>query len=134
MQELIIPVVVASWPAKARKVKVVLKPVGYLTSKAPRVRVEAAGTGRLFNADINLLSRRVLVKVKDPASGKVVFKHNDALTIEPDGTAVTVQLAIVTPKPEISHGTPLVVEVLDADDEELLARQDVELKIDITDW
>ena len=74
------------------------------------------------------------VKIKDPASGKLVFRHNEPLTIEPDGTAMTVQMVIVTPKPELSHGTPLVVEVLDADNEELLAREEVELKIDITDW
>ena len=68
LQEMIIPVVVASWPAKARKVNVVLKPVGHITSEAPRVQVQAASTGQLFNADVNLLARRVLVKVKDPAS------------------------------------------------------------------
>jgi len=134
LQELVIPVVVASWPAKARKVNIVLKPVGVLTSEAPRVQVQAAATGQLFNADINLLSRRVQVKIKDPSSGKLVFRHNEALTVEPEGPVITIQLAIVTPKPELKYGTPLVVEVLDADDEELLAREEVALKIDISEW
>jgi hypothetical protein len=134
LQELIIPVIVASWPAKARKVKVVLKPVAHIASEAPRIQVQAAATGQLFNADTNLLSRRVLVKIKNPTSGKVVFKHSEAVNVEPEGSAVTIQLAIVTPKPEMSYGSPLAVEVIDADDEELLAREDVELKVDISDW
>ena len=32
------------------------------------------------------------------------------------------------------YGTPLLVEVLDADDEEILMREDVTLKTDISDW
>lgn len=133
LQELVIPVVVTSWPAKAKKVKVVLKPVGHIASEAPRVQVQAAATGQLFT-DVNLLSRRVVVKVKDPASGKLVFRHNEVVTVEPDGPAITIQLAIVSPKPELSYGTPLLVELLDADDEELLAREETSLKMDITDW
>ncbi len=134
LQEMIIPVVVATWPMKARKVNVVLKPVGYITSEAPRVQVQAASTGQLFNADVNLLARRVLVKVKDPATGKLVFRHSDPITIEPEGAAVTLQLQVVEPKPQLSYGTPLLVEVLDADDEEILLREDVTLKTDISDW
>ncbi len=38
LQEMIIPVVVATWPVKARKVNVVLKPVGHIASEAPRSR------------------------------------------------------------------------------------------------
>ena len=42
LQELVIPVVVATWPAKASKVEVVLKPVGHIaTGIAP-----GAGPGR----------------------------------------------------------------------------------------
>jgi hypothetical protein len=134
LQEIIIPVVVATWPAKARKVNVVLKPVGHIASEAPRVQVQAAATGQLFNADVNLLARRVLVKVKDPAAGKLVFRHAEPITIEPEGPSVTVQLQIVEPRPQLAYGTPLVVEVLDADDEEVLVREDVTLKIEISDW
>ncbi len=134
LQEMIVPVVVATWPMKARKVNVVLKPVGHVTSEAPRVQVQAAATGQLFNADVNLLARRVLVKLKDPASGKLVFRHGEPATIEPDGAPVTVQLAIVEPKPPLAYGAPLVVEVLDADDEEILVREDVTLKVEISDW
>jgi len=134
LQEMIIPVVIANWPAKAKKVSVVLKPVSHITSETPRVQVQSASTGKLFNTDINLLSRRVLIKVKDPATGKVVFKHPEPVTIEPDGDPVTVQLAIVEPKPEVPYDTPLAIEVLDMDDEEILAREEITLKIEITDW
>ncbi|HET6884065.1 MAG TPA: PglZ domain-containing protein, partial [Pirellulales bacterium] len=134
LQEMIVPVVIATWPVKARKVKVVLKPVGNIATEAPRVQVQAAATGQLFGADVNLLARRVFVKVKDPANGKLVFRHVEPVTIEPDGPAVTVPLALVEPKPVLGFGAPLVVEVLDADDEELLAREEVTLKIEISEW
>ena len=106
----------------------------HVASEAPRVQVQAAATGQLFSADVNLLARRVLVKIKSPATGKVVFKHSDPVTIEPEGAAVTIPLSVVDPKPALPFGTPLIVEVLDADDEELLTREDVELKIEISDW
>jgi hypothetical protein len=134
LQEMIIPVVIATWPAKARKVNVVLKPIGHITSEAPRVQVQAAATGQLFNADVNLLARRVLVKIKDPAAGKLAFRHTEPITIEPEGPSVTVQLQIVEPRPQLGYGSPLVVEVLDADDEEILVREDVTLRIEISDW
>jgi hypothetical protein len=134
LQELVIPVVVASWPAKARKVSVVLKPLAHITSEAPRVQVQAAATGQLFNADVNLLSRRVMTKIKDPITDKLVFKHDEPAVVEPEGAPVTIQLTIVSPKLELAHGTSLVVEVRDADDEELLTRQTIELKLEINDW
>jgi hypothetical protein len=41
---------------------------------------------------------------------------------------------MVEPKPQLAYGTALLVEVLDADDEEILVREDVTLKTDISDW
>ena len=136
LQEVIIPVVVVNWPAKARKVPVVLKPVGVIATEVPRVQVQAGATGQItmFGADSNLLARRVVVKVKDPCSGKVVFRQDDPITVEPQSKPITVPLRIVEPRPELPYGATLVVEVLDADDEELLAREDVSLKIELTDW
>ncbi len=133
LQEVIIPVLVAVWPVKARKTQVVLKPVGRITSEAPRVQVQAAATGQLFNPDANLLARRVVVRVFDTA-GKLVFRHGEAVTIEPEGAPVTVQLQVTEPRPEVAYGTPLSIEVLDADDDEVLVREDVTLNIDISDW
>jgi hypothetical protein len=135
LQELIIPVVVATWPAKARKVKVVLKAVGHITSLAPHVQVQAGVSGQttLF-ADSDMLARQAIVKVKDPSSGKVVFKHRDPVTVEPDGEIVTVQLKIVEPRPELAYNAPLEVLVIDADDEEILVREEITLKVEINDW
>ena len=135
LQELIIPVVVANWPSKAKKVPVVLKPVGHITSEAPRVQVQAGVFGQktLFG-DSNLLSRRAMVKVKDPSTGKVVFKHANPVTVEPEGDPQTIQLTLVEPKPDLAYDTPLEVLVLDADDEEILAREEITLKVEINDW
>ncbi|MBW3538714.1 MAG: PglZ domain-containing protein [Planctomycetes bacterium] len=135
LQEAIVPVVVATWPAKARKIGVVLKPVGHITSEAPRVEVQAAADQRtMFGAESNLLARRVLVKVKDPAAGKLVFRHTDPVLVEPDTTAKAVPLVLVEPRPDLPYGTSLVIEVQDADDEQLLTREEVILKIEISDW
>lgn len=135
LQELIIPVVVATWPAKARKVKVVLKPVGHVASLAPRVQVQAGASAQsTFFADGDTLARQAIVKVRDPNSGKLVFKHREPVTVEPDGAAATVQLEIVEPRPELAYNAPLEVLVIDADDEEILAREEITLKVQIDEW
>ena len=128
--------VIATWPAKATKVQVVLKPVQHIATEAPRVQVQAgvSGQARLFGAESSVLARRAMVIVKEPESGKLVFKHAEAVTVEPGGESITVQLEIVEPKPELSYGTQLEVLVRDADDEEILAREEVVLKVDIQDW
>ena len=135
LQEMIIPVIVARWPVQATKVKVVLKPVARITSEAPRVEVEAGFEQMTFLApDERQLSRRVLIKVRDPATGKLVFRHADPVIVEPGGEARIVQLHIVEPKPALARGTTLLVEVRDADDEEILAREEITLEIDIDEW
>ena len=138
LQELVIPVVVATWPAKASKVEVVLKPVGHIASESPRVQVQAgvsaASKGRLFATDTKQLSRRVLVKVRDPSTGSLVFRHAEAVTVEPDGEPITVNLSLVDPRPVLAYDTPLLVQVLDADNEELLAHEDIALKVDLNEW
>jgi hypothetical protein len=135
LQELLIPVMVVKWPPKATKASVVLKPVGHITSQAPRVQVEAGLDSRtLFGPDKHRLARQVMIKVRNPDTGKLVFKHPEPVTIEPGGAAIIVQLEIVEPKPNLARGSALVVEVRDADDEEILTREKVELGIDIDEW
>ncbi len=135
LQELIIPVLVAHWPAKAAKIHVVLKPVGHITSEMPRIQVEAGTQGQLtVYPDGSKLARRVAVKVREPSSGKLVFRHAVAIIVEPGGKTATVQLQLVEPRPGLAYGTKLMVEVLDADDEELLAREEIILKVDIDEW
>jgi hypothetical protein len=138
LQELVIPVVVVNWPAKSSKVEVVLKPVVHVATVAPRVQVQAGVStpsgGRLFAAETNVLARRVMVKVKEPTGGALVFKHGEPVTVEPDGEPVTVNLQLVEPKPELAYGTQLMVQVLDADNEEILTSEPITLKVEINEW
>ncbi|MBK7201967.1 PglZ domain-containing protein [Candidatus Amarolinea dominans] len=135
LQELIIPVLVAQWPTKATKVSVVLKPVGQIANLSPAVAVQAGiGTTTLFGPDDRQLARLVRVKVQDPGTGKLVFKHREPVTVDPGGEAVAVQLERVESPPSLPRGSPLTVLVFDADDEEILAREDITLKVDIDEW
>ena len=134
LQELVIPVITVTYPAKAAKVPVVLKPVGIIGSMAPRVQVEE-GMGQLSLLENGLVvARPVLVKIKEKASGKLVFRQEGGVTIEPGGAPVIVQLGLVDDPPQLASGTPLIVEVLDADNEEILDSSEVPLKVDIDDW
>ena len=135
LQEMIVPVIVANWPAKAEKVDVVLKPLGHISSEAPRVEIQAGSKGqaKLF-ADENQLSRRVFVKVKELSTGKLIFRHKEAVTVEPESRTIAISLQLVNPKPAVAYGTPLMVEVLDADNEEILDREEITLKVDIDEW
>ena len=136
LQELAIPVIVANWPIKVRKIDVVLKPVGYISSETPRLQVQAAGTGQLLllGPDSDLIPRSVIVKIVEKESGKLVFRHADSILVQPEGPPITVQLNIIEPRPELPFGAKLSVIVIDADDEEILAREEVPLKTDINDW
>jgi hypothetical protein len=135
LQELIIPVVVASWPAKASKVKVVLKPVVQITSVVPRIQVEPGDSeAGLFGADERKLARRARIKVLDPTTGKVIFKHDDPVTIEPGGKAITVLLKYANKEAGTQYGMKMSVQVIDADDEEILASEEVTLKVDLDEW
>ena len=51
--------------------------------------------------------------------------------MEPGGDAIKVQLQLSEPRPVMAYGSPLVVEVIDAEDEELLTREEITLKRDI---
>ena len=136
LQELAIPVIVANWPIKVRKIDVVLKPVGYISSETPRLQVQAAGTGQLLllGPDSDLIPRSVIVKVVEQETGKLVFRHTDSVLVRPEGPPLTVQLNIIEPRPDLPFGTKLSVIVIDADDEEILAREEVPLKTEINDW
>jgi hypothetical protein len=135
LQELVTPVVIARWPKKARKSGVVLKPLGQITSLAPRVEIApASGEQDLLGlVDENLLSRNVLVKVIAPASGKVLFKAKNAVVVEPGGETRVAELERV--KGAASPlGAELQLQALDADDEEILDRQTVTLQIELDEW
>lgn len=136
LQELVIPVITANWPVKTRKTEVVLKPIGYISSETPRIQVQAASTGQMsfLGPESNQIPRSVIVKVKEASTGKLVFQPSETVLIKPEGEPITIQLELIDPRPNVEYGTKLVVQILDADDEEILGSEEVQLKIPISDW
>jgi hypothetical protein len=135
LQELIIPVLTISWPQKARKIDVVLKPIEHISSLSQRVEVAPGAIQKdLFGrVDENLLARQVLVKVVQTQSGKLIFKSKDPVSIEPGGASVTSELTKIEGA-EAARGTNLEMLLVDADDEEILDRRVVKLMVDMDEW
>ena len=73
------------------------------------------------------------MKIVEPESGRRLFRSPESHKIDPDGAPVTVVLeregAETCPR-----GTRLQVELRDADNDELLDRCEVELRIDLEEW
>lgn len=136
LQEWIIPVVTVRFPHKAQKIGGVLKSITQIVSLAQRVQVgpEAAQLD-LFagQAHENYLSRPVVVKVFHPATGKMIFKSKRAVTLEPGGELATLELMAV-PGAAAAFKSELELQLLDADDEEILDRARVTLQIELDDW
>jgi hypothetical protein len=133
LQELVTPVVIFRWPKKAEKVAAVLTPISEITSLKPRVEVRAgARQTTLFGSDTKMTGRQVVVKVVEPASGRRLFKSH-SYKVEAEGQPVTISLERETNE-ACARGTRLQVEVRDADNDELLDRCDVELKVDLEEW
>lgn len=136
LQELIIPVVIASWPKKAKRIDVVLKPLEQIVSLSQRVEVAPAASAQkdIFGSvDKNLLGRRVMIKGLHPESGKLLFKSKVPVAVEPGGGTVTIELSKVEGA-EASVGTDIQLLVLDADDEEILDRSVATLKVELDEW
>jgi len=135
LQELVTPVLTIRWPRKAKKTDVVLKPITQITSLMQRVEVaaSAAQTGFFDAVDETLLTRTVRVKVCDPATGKALFKGKATARIEPGGGSVSIELAKIE-EANAKVGTELEVVVEDADNDELLERRSVTLKVELNDW
>jgi len=136
LEEIVIPVLIASWPRKAKKVGVVLKPISQIVSLTQRVEVapSAAAQKDMFGSvDKNLLGRQVLVKVVDPNTGKLLFKSRSPVTVEPGGGSITLELTKVEGA-EAAVGTNLQILVVDADDEEIMDQAQVTLKVELDEW
>lgn len=135
LQELVIPVVVFRWPKKAEKVAAVLTPLAEITSLKPRVEVRPGASGRLpgLGAEAGVTGRQVTVKIVEPASGRRLFKAAASARIEPDGEPVSLVLEREAGESCV-RGTRLQVELRDADNDELLDRCEVELKVDLEEW
>ena len=135
LQELVTPMLTVRWPRKAKKTDVVLKPITQITSLMQRVEVApaAAQTGFFDAVDETLLTRTVRVKVCDPASGKTLFKGKTTARVEPGGGSLSIELAKVS-EAVAKVGAELEVVVEDADNDELLERRPVTLKVELNDW
>ncbi len=135
LQELVTPVVVARWPKKAEKMAVVLTPLAEIASLRPRIELKPGVTGRLpgMGSDEKMLGRQVVVKVVDPGSGRRLFRSAESIKVEPEGEAVTFTLERERGE-TCARGARLQVEVRDADNDELLDRCEVELKVDLEEW
>jgi len=133
LQELITPIIIFRWPKKAEKVAAVLTPISEITSLKPRVEVKAGvGQATMFGADAKMTGREVVVKIVEPGSGRRLFK-SQSYKVEAEGQPVTIPLDR-EPNETCARGTRLQVEVRDADNDELLDRCDVDLKVDLEEW
>jgi hypothetical protein len=134
LQELVIPVVVFRWPKKAEKVAAVLTPLAEISSLKPRVEVTGGpGQALIFGPDAKMIGRQVVVKVVELGSGRRLFRSAQSSKVDPEGAPVTLTLER-EPGETCPRGTRLQVEVRDADNDELLDRCEVELKIDLEEW
>ncbi len=133
LAEVIVPVVVCSWPGRNEKVIVVLKPVGMITSLKPRVAVEVGGQLALVGGAMQ--ARRIDIRVRRPDDGTIVFRNAGPISIEQTTEgSVPVTLDLVPQDRSTPSGSTLTVELRDADDESIIAREDVILKVDLDDW
>lgn len=135
LQELIIPVLKAEWPRKAAKVPVVLGPIAEILSLSPRVAVRAGSTSALpgLGGNPNITGRNVTVRIIEPGTGRRLFFSREPIPVRPDGAFAEASLTR-TPDEVCARGTRLRIEVRDADNDELLDRREVELKVDLTEW
>ena len=135
LQELVIPFVTIRWPQKAQKIGGVIKPIEQITSLAQRIQVgpEATQIGLFQQMDENLLSRKVLLKVLDPQTGKLIFKSTQPASIEPGGSVVVMELNNI-PGAEAVLGSDLDLILIDEDDEEILDRRTVTLQVELDEW
>lgn len=135
LQELVTPVLTVRWPRKAKKTNVVLKPISQITSLAQRVEVApaAAQTGFFDSVDETLVTRSIRIKVCDRTTGRTLFRSKTPAQIDPGGGAVSIELAKVA-EAEAQAGIDVDVIVEDADNDELLERRLVTLKIELNDW
>jgi hypothetical protein len=135
LQELIIPVIKASWPNKTRKTDVVLKPISHITSLNQRVEVGPAN-GQISlsgSLDETLTSRQVMVKVFHVSTAKLLFKSKTSARLEPGGTSQTLELVKIDGA-NAKVDEKLDIRVIDADDEDVLDHSKVTLKVELDEW
>ena len=76
---------------------------------------------------------RIAVRIVEPETGRRLFRSEQSCRLDPDGAPVT--LVLERERTETcSRGSRLQVQVRDADNDALLDRCEVELKIDLEEW
>ena len=134
LQELVIPVVTIAWPRKSQPIAAVLKPVERIERMLQKIEVAPGSVQQELGGGVDdtHVSRSVLVKAVDPATGKTLFKSKPA-TLEPGGGTVAMTLEKV-PGAHAKFGTELNLQLLDADDDQLLESTSVRLSVEVDDW
>jgi hypothetical protein len=133
LQELVIPVICASWPQKAEKIQVVLKPVEQIVSLSQGIEV-SPGYRELFDAsDVTRLPRHVEIKVLDSATGRLVFRSEKAAMVRPGGENVVLKLRRIS-EARANVGQELELSLVDVDNEEILERRTVTLRVELDEW
>jgi hypothetical protein len=134
LQELVIPVLTVSYPRKAQKIAAVLKPLERIERMLQKIEVAPGSIQQELGGGVDEthVSRSVLVKAVDPATSKTLFRSKPA-KLEPGGETVALPLEKV-PGAQAKFGTELKLQLLDADDDELLESVAVRLSMDMDDW
>lgn len=135
LQEWLIPLVCVQWMKKSQKTGIVLKPISEITTQEPVVEIEPDTRGKknLFGeVDGGYLGREIIVKVRDPASGKTFFRSGP-VAVSPRDDVRQIRLEKVSGA-EGRYGQKLDLVILDADNEEILVTQEVILKVDMDEW
>jgi hypothetical protein len=135
LQEWLIPLVCIQWAKKSQKTGIVLKPLAEITTQEPIVEIEPETRGKksLFGEiEGSYLGRQIAVKIRDAASGKILFKSS-TVAVSPKDDIRQIKLEKV-PGAEGRYGQKLSLVILDADNEEILATADVTLKLDMDEW
>jgi hypothetical protein len=135
LQEWLIPLVCIQWAKKSHKMGIVLKPIAEITTQEPIVEIEPETRGKknlLGEIDGNFLGRQITIKIRDDASGKMIFKSG-AVSVSPKDDIKQIKLEKIAGA-EGRYGQKMNLVVIDADNEEILATADVTLKIDMDEW
>lgn len=135
LQEWLIPLVCIQWAKKSQKTGIVLKPISEITTQDPIVEIEPETRGKknlLGEIDGSYLGRQITIKIRDAASGKLLFKSG-TVSVSPKDDIKQIKLEKVVGV-EGRYGQKLNLVAIDADNEEILATADVKLKIDMDEW
>lgn len=134
LQELIIPVLTIRWPQQMREIGVVLKPVGQITSLAPRLEIEPEGVdvNLLGEVDEKLVGRRVLIEISHSQTGQKLFA-SAPVTVEPGGEKQALQLER-EPDTQAPLRSKLDIVLRDADSGEILDRCMAILMKEMDEW